>query len=252
MVHSGRAERQGPDSVRAMSSRQEPWNDDGRFARLRLLASTEPSTWSTRDRILYEAAALMAARGYHGATTREIAQAVGIQQPSIFNHFASKVEIVQELFEYDQVIPSERAVALVREEGSPACHLYRYVEWQTRWYLEVPFDLRGLREELITELGFQRPLKALQNFRRTLKRIVKTGVDEGQFLPDGHDFLYPALNALAFEVVRLRHFDPPRDHRRVADAAASFVLRATLLNSASLAEVRAEAHALAWADGLLT
>ena len=213
--------------------------------RLARLAATEPASWPTRERILYEAAALMAGRGYHGATTREIADAVGIQQPSIFNHFASKAEIVKELFEYDQVMPAERVQAIIREGGSPGAQLYRYVVWQTLWYLEVPFDLRGLREELITELDLERPKRALQNFRRSLNRIVKAGVEQGQFYPDGHDFLYPALNALGFEVVRVMHHDTPRsDHGRMADSAASFVLRATLSDPATLDDVRAEASAL--------
>lgn len=235
-----------------MSGRQQPWGSDPRLARLAHLRATDPATWPTRDRILYAAAELMAARGYHGAATRDIAEAVGIQQPSIFNHFASKAAIVEELFEYDQVIPAERAAALVREGGSPACQLYRYVEWQTRWYLEIPFDLRGLREELIAELGLESARAALQRFRRTLNRIVRAGIEQGQFYADGHDFLYPALNALGFEVVRLVHLEQALgDPRRLADAAASFVLRATLSDPASLVAVRAEARVLAGADGPL-
>jgi AcrR family transcriptional regulator len=240
----------GRIAFRPMSSRQQPWGGDERLARLAKLATADPKTWPTRERILYEAAALMAGRGYHGATTREIADAVGIQQPSIFNHFANKAEIVEELFEYDQVMPSERIQAIIREGGSPAAQLFRYVEWQTLWYLEVPFDLRGIREELIAELDFARPRRALQNFRRALNRIVKSGVEVGQFYPDGHDFLYPALNALGFEVVRVMHNAAPRrDHQRLADAAASFVLRATLSDPSTLADVRSEAAALSPSDG---
>ena len=59
-----------------MSSRQHTWGGDERLVRLARLAATEPASWPTRERILYEAAALMAGRGYHGATTREIADAV--------------------------------------------------------------------------------------------------------------------------------------------------------------------------------
>jgi AcrR family transcriptional regulator len=225
-----------------MSGRQQTRGSDERLDLLAQLSTTEPRSWPTRERILFEAAALMATRGYHGATTREIADAVGIQQPSIFNHFASKAEIVRELFEYDQVIPSERIQAIIRDGGSPAAQLYRYVVWQTRWYLDVPFDLRGVREELIAELEFTRAKRAMQNFRRSLNRIVASGVEQGQFYADGHDFLYPALNALGFEVVRVMHLDTPRGgHRRLADAAASFVLRATLSDPATLAAVRAEA-----------
>lgn len=228
-----------------MATREQPSRGDERLALLHRLTASDPTTWPTRERILFEAAALMATRGYHGATTREIAEAVGIQQPSIFNHFASKAAIVTELFEYDQVIPSERIDAIVREGGSPAVQLYRYVEWQTRWYTELPFDLRGLGAELIDELELPRPRRALQNFRRTLNRIVRSGVEMGQFYSDGHDFLYPALNALAWEAVRSRRAEPQRRSvRHLADSAASFVLRATLADRTSIDDVRSEAASL--------
>lgn len=231
-----------------MSKSAAPWGADPRLARLRDLAGTDPSTWPTRERILYEAAALIASKGYHGATTRDIAEAVGIQQPSIFNHFASKPAIVDELFVYDQVMPAERAAALLLEGGSPAAQLYRYVEWQTRWYQEIPFDLRGLREEQIEELDLARPRRALHSWRRTLNRMVRDGIEAGQFYPDGHDFLYSAINALAFEAVRIVYIDSSTP-ARLPRSAASFVLRATLRDASTLPAVRREAQALSGRAG---
>ena len=53
--------------------------------------------------------------GQHHQRSRYVAcaEAVGIQQPSIFNHFASKADMVAELFEYDQVVPAERIEQIV-------------------------------------------------------------------------------------------------------------------------------------------
>jgi AcrR family transcriptional regulator len=221
------------------------WDRDPRVTRLAELAGTDPATWPTRERILHAAASLMAAKGYHGASTRDIADAVGIQQPSIFNHFPNKTAILEELFQYDQVIPAERLAAIVVEGGSPACQLFRYVEWQTRWYLEMPFDMRGMREEQIAEFGIDTARRAMQRFRKTLSAMVREGVTRGQFHPDGHEFLYPALNALAWEATRMARTEPPRnDRRQLVDGAASFVLRATLADAAALPEVRREASRL--------
>jgi AcrR family transcriptional regulator len=44
----------------------------------------------TRERILDAAESLFATRGYEGASLREIAGTVGIQQPGLYNHFANK------------------------------------------------------------------------------------------------------------------------------------------------------------------
>ncbi len=45
---------------------------------------------STRDRILREGARLFAARGYHGVSMREVAEAVGVTKPALYHHYADK------------------------------------------------------------------------------------------------------------------------------------------------------------------
>ena len=56
---------------------------------------------STRGRILLAASALFAQRGYFGTSTRDIAEAVQIRQPSLFHHFEAKHEIFRTLVELD-------------------------------------------------------------------------------------------------------------------------------------------------------
>ena len=55
---------------------------------------------STRERILREASILFTQHGYFGTSTRDIAGAVGIRQPSLFHHFDNKAAIAEELLEY--------------------------------------------------------------------------------------------------------------------------------------------------------
>ena len=45
---------------------------------------------ATAERILDEAEALFAERGFAGATLRDVATRVGIRNPSLYNHFPSK------------------------------------------------------------------------------------------------------------------------------------------------------------------
>ena len=67
----------------------------------------------TSDRILRVAADLFAQRSYAGTTTRQIAEAVGIQQPSLFYHFPSKAHIVDALIEWDlgRIMPFVRELS---------------------------------------------------------------------------------------------------------------------------------------------
>ncbi|MFZ9427052.1 MAG: TetR/AcrR family transcriptional regulator, partial [Ilumatobacteraceae bacterium] len=56
---------------------------------------------STPSRILAEASRLFAINGFHGTSTRDIADAVGIRQPSLFHHFATKHAILATLLDLD-------------------------------------------------------------------------------------------------------------------------------------------------------
>ena len=61
---------------------------------------SDEATTATRERILREASHLFAVRGYYGSSTRDIAAAVGIRQPSLFHHFETKQAIFEELLKY--------------------------------------------------------------------------------------------------------------------------------------------------------
>ena len=52
---------------------------------------------STKQKILIAAARLFRKQGYNGTYLSEIAKLVGIQPPSIYNHFASKQELLRDL-----------------------------------------------------------------------------------------------------------------------------------------------------------
>jgi AcrR family transcriptional regulator len=52
------------------------------------------SSTGTDVAILRAAAALIAQRGYHGTSMRDIARAVGLQMASLYHHFGSKQELL--------------------------------------------------------------------------------------------------------------------------------------------------------------
>ena len=54
-----------------------------------------PGEKSTKDKIFDAALDLFAERGYDGVSIRDIAAAVGIKESSIYKHYASKAEILE-------------------------------------------------------------------------------------------------------------------------------------------------------------
>ncbi|MGB3295985.1 MAG: TetR/AcrR family transcriptional regulator [Phormidesmis sp.] len=59
--------------------------------------SPAPSPEDTRDRILKAAEKLFARRGYGGTTTRDLAQAAGVGEGTLFRHFENKKAILVEV-----------------------------------------------------------------------------------------------------------------------------------------------------------
>ena len=55
---------------------------------------------STKEKILIASIRLFSQHGYNEVTMRSIAKAVGIQVPSIYNHFESKKAILDAIYEY--------------------------------------------------------------------------------------------------------------------------------------------------------
>lgn len=79
---------------------------------------------STKDRILEAAIDLFAEKGYGEVSIREITRAVGIKESSLYNHFLSKQQILDEIFDYlkrqfDALTVSEEAVAAMMEHITP-------------------------------------------------------------------------------------------------------------------------------------
>ena len=70
---------------------------------------------STKDRILETSIELFSTRGFFGVSIRDIAKTVGIKESSIYNHFKSKEEILDTIFDQfqdamEQTIPSDEAL----------------------------------------------------------------------------------------------------------------------------------------------
>ncbi|NYI77100.1 TetR family transcriptional regulator [Nocardioides albertanoniae] len=76
-----------------------------------------------RDQILAVSARLFVGQGYAGTSTRDIAEAVGIRQASLYYHFAGKPGILAELLEMTVRPALDRVGDLARIE-SPEAALY--------------------------------------------------------------------------------------------------------------------------------
>src|SRR5512136_2318020 len=81
-----------------------------------------------RNQILDAAARIFAEKGFHRATTKEIAQAAGVSEGTIYNYFANKgdlvIGIITRLARFDQ-LDGEFAQAFQSEPRSLLAALFR-------------------------------------------------------------------------------------------------------------------------------
>ena len=205
----------------------------------------DTSGWPTRELILLHASRLFAGQGFLGTSTRDIAAAVGIRQPSMYSHFSSKQAIAEELLRRDLHAGIDALERIAGEAGGAAVQLYRYLLWEVDHVRRNPFDLRALYlGEILAlpELEEGRRLNA--RYEQLLAGIIERGVAGGDFIEIDAAFAQRAIDAIILEAIRGHAAGGSHHLLDQPDLAASFVVRALLQRPARLHAVRTTAHRL--------
>ncbi|MDH6059122.1 TetR/AcrR family transcriptional regulator [Chrysosporum bergii ANA360D] len=132
---------------------------------MRVFNSSHPSETQTRTRILQAAQKLFASKGFDGTTTRDLAQAAGVAEGTLFRHFANKksilvevatngwVDILTDLLTELSEMGSYKAVAQVMRRRM--WNLHKNVDLMRVCFMEVQFhpDLRDrIQVEVISKM----------------------------------------------------------------------------------------------------
>jgi len=194
---------------------------------------------STRGRILLAASTLFAQRGYFGTSTRDIADAVAIRQPSLFHHFEAKHEIFRTLVELDLGPSIDRIRGRLEEDSTWAEKLHLTIACDVREALIQPFDARGLYQDAVLGLDeFVDEREGIALFHELVERLITSGREAGEFVVFEPSFVQRAVNGVLFETLREQGGPSGRILERRPLQAADFVVRALLVDGARLEEIR--------------
>jgi AcrR family transcriptional regulator len=199
----------------------------------------------TRERILRQASQLFARKGYTGTSTREIAAAVGIRQPSLFHHFASKREIVETLLAYSVEDAAETARRHARARGPAAERLYHFVFEDIAYLCRSPYDLSGVHvTEIMQDDDFTFWHERLERLHGAIRDMVSQGVERGEFVHVDPTFAQEMITAM--NIVNIKRYSgrSPESVEAVARMSADFALRALLRDGEGLNEIAERALAL--------
>ncbi|WP_081863928.1 TetR/AcrR family transcriptional regulator [Mycetocola saprophilus] len=217
----------------------------GRAGRPRARAEGTASTLSAREQILDAAAALFVESGFSGASTRAIAERVGIRQQSLYYHFAGKDEILAELLS-GSVRPSIDFIEDMRTRSvggtSPAGMLFALATVDTRTLRAAPHNIGTLY--LLPEIQDPR----YEHFRA--QRVRLRGIygelglaaaTPGVAAALGEERIGLLLIQLAETVIQLRR-DPNPGTALDDEMIATSCLRILGLGDPEIAAARSEAH----------
>lgn len=207
-------------------------------------ASPTEQTITTRERILREASRLFAVRGYYGTSTRDIATAVGIRQPSLFHHFPNKEAIFQELLSYSLDDSAVLAEHLAGASGNPAARLYRFLVEDFRYLMESPYDLRGIfNSDVLMGEEFKPWGQTAFRLHVAVADLIRQGIESGEFIEIEVSFARQAVSGLMLETIRGRSLGEKLP-AHLPTRTATFVVRALLVDPSRLEEVAVEALAI--------
>lgn len=194
---------------------------------------------STRGRILLAASTLFAQRGYFGTSTRDIADAVSIRQPSLFHHFEAKHEIFRSLVELDLGPSIDRIRSRIGEDSTWAEKLHLAVACDVREVLIQPFDARGLYHDAVLGLAeFADEREGIALFHELVEHVISGGQQAGEFVDFEPSFVQRAVNGVLFETLREQGGPSGRLRERRPLQAADFVVSALLVDKDALPRIR--------------
>ena len=199
--------------------------------------STEIEGPTTRQRILLEASALFAQKGYHGTSTREIATAVGIQQPSLFHHFESKDAIMSELIDFDLDEPLAVAEREASAEGSPAMRLYRYLVWDVEYLCRSPYNLSPV-QLMLADPVFAGAVERYERIVAARQALIREAVAAGEFVDVDPAFAQQAITWMIRGTIADADDQTSVQAQETAERLASFAVRALLRDPDELDQIR--------------
>ena len=138
----------------------------------------------TKTLIRQEALRLFAERGFSAVSMRELADAVGMRQGGLYNHFGSKHDLLVDLMTRHMELLLDACDAALADISDPAARLDAFVRFHVGYHLEFPRDVFIAYMELRSLEGDAREavIGLRDRYENVLCDILKDGVGEGVFV----------------------------------------------------------------------
>lgn len=155
-------------------------------------------------RILEAALSAFAARGYHGASTRDIATAAGMSPAAVYAHHRTKADLLFAISLAGHRSALAAVERSVRGETTPVARIRALVHDYTAWHARNHLLARVVQYEL-NALPAEQRAAVVELRRRTeefVRSEVRAGADAGAFRTPDVDGATLAILSLGVDVSR--------------------------------------------------
>jgi AcrR family transcriptional regulator len=177
--------------------------------------------------IVDAAARVFALRGYHGTSTQDIADALGLKQASLYYYFPSKEAALERVCEHGVEGFVEAAEAILRRPGTPREKIERLIASHLtpletrRDYVRVFINER----RYLPAASRKRIGRASRRLERIFQQVIETGIGDGSIRQDAD----PRLSTLAIlgicnAVINWRPTEPNTSAKGLAREFSRLVL----------------------------
>jgi len=140
-------------------------------------------TESTKDALRREALRLFAERGFRAVSIRDIADAVGIRQGGVYNHFDSKQGLLVDVMTLHMETLLEALKDALIDIDGPAARLDAFVRFHIRYHIDYPDDVMLAYMELrsLEADGLKTIMPLRDRYEAVLCSILEEGAAKGLF-----------------------------------------------------------------------
>lgn len=177
--------------------------------------------------IVDAAARVFAGRGYHGTSTQDIADALGLRQASLYYYFPSKEAALERVCEHGVDGFVQAAQSIQKSAGTPREKLERLIAShlapldKRRDYVRVFINER----RYLPEASRKRIGRASRKLERIFQQVIEAGIAEGAFRPDADPRTATlAILGMCNAVINWRPTEPGSAPAVLAASFASLVL----------------------------
>lgn len=200
---------------------------------------TDPSA-NTAEEILQAASRLFAERGYTGTSTAAIAEAAGLQQPSIYYYYGGKDEILRALASEAIFKPLANLEEVMSHDDPPSVQLFRAVYLHVRHDLSGPYSFTPVLEEFwrLPREEYRDLFDGARRYTRGVQSIIERGVSDGTFVERDPFTATMAILGMCNWAIRWFHTEGRLSAADVAEDFAALAVSSLIADRRKVARIK--------------